>query len=74
MILVKGSVTLTFGGSKEPAALAEIMAMGGLGTKVKRELIATIGTILQDQLSIPRTRFVLKVFDANLGKDLASKL
>lgn len=74
MVLIKGSVALTFGGNKEPAALAEIMAMGGLGTKVKRELIATIGTILQDKLSIPRTRFVLKVFDANMGKDMNSKL
>ncbi|KAH6777921.1 Tautomerase/MIF superfamily protein [Perilla frutescens var. frutescens] len=43
MIMVKESVALTFGGNKEPAAMAEIMAMGGLNTKVKRELIATIG-------------------------------
>lgn len=73
MVLIKGSVPLTFGGNKEPAALAEIMAMGGLNTKVKRELIATIGSILQDKLSIPKTRFVLKVFDANMGRN-TSKL
>ncbi|XP_057808216.1 uncharacterized protein LOC131022721 [Salvia miltiorrhiza] len=71
MILVKGSVRLTFGGNKEPAALAEIMAMGGLNTKVKRQLIATIGSILQDKLNIPKTRFVLKVFDANMGRNLS---
>ncbi|KAI3472838.1 hypothetical protein Pfo_029967 [Paulownia fortunei] len=73
MILVKGSVALTFGGNKEPAALAEIVSMGGINTEVKRKLIATIGSILQNKLSIPRTRFVLKVFDATMGRN-TSKL
>ncbi|PIN01758.1 Macrophage migration inhibitory factor [Handroanthus impetiginosus] len=73
MILVKGSVTLTFGGNKEPAALGEIVSMGGINRQVKRELIATIGTILENKLSIPRTRFVLKVFDTTMGRN-SSKL
>ncbi|KAG8374457.1 hypothetical protein BUALT_Bualt11G0134200 [Buddleja alternifolia] len=64
MILLKGSVALTFGGNKEPAALAEIVSMGAINSEVKRKLIVTIGSILQNKLSIPRTRFVLKVFDA----------
>lgn len=62
MILAKGSVALTFGGNKEPAALAEIVAMDVINTEMKRKLIVTIGTILENRLSIPRTRFVLKVF------------
>lgn len=68
MILVTGSVRLTFGGSKEAAALAEIVSMGGINTQVKRRLIATIGSILEDKLSIPRARFVLKVFDTTMGR------
>ncbi|KAL0347522.1 UNVERIFIED_CONTAM: Macrophage migration inhibitory factor [Sesamum calycinum] len=56
MILVKGSVALTFGGNKEPAALGEIVAMGGIDSEVKRKLIATIGSILENKLGIPRTR------------------
>ncbi|KAI5663191.1 hypothetical protein M9H77_22514 [Catharanthus roseus] len=61
MVIIKGSVALSFGGNKEPAALAEIMAMGGITTEMKRKLIATIGEILEKNLSIPRTRFILKV-------------
>ncbi|KAL8526575.1 hypothetical protein ACS0TY_015677 [Phlomoides rotata] len=68
MILVKESVALTFGGNKEPAALAEIVSMGGITTPVKRELIATLGSILHEKLLIPKTRFVLKVFGANISK------
>ncbi|CAA2960493.1 macrophage migration inhibitory factor homolog [Olea europaea var. sylvestris] len=68
MILLKGSVTLTFGGNKEPAALAEIVSMGGINTEVKRKLIATLGSILENKLYIPRTRFVLKVFDTTMGR------
>nr|XP_029146651.1 uncharacterized protein LOC112728076 isoform X2 [Arachis hypogaea] len=59
----KGSVAITFEGNKEPAAYAEIVSMGGINKEVKKKLIATIGTILQSKLSIPRTRFFLKVFD-----------
>ncbi|KAG8377078.1 hypothetical protein BUALT_Bualt09G0131000 [Buddleja alternifolia] len=67
MILVKGSVALSFGGNREPAALAEIVAMSVINTEMKRKLIATIGSILQNKLCIPRTRFVLKVFDATVA-------
>lgn len=73
MILMKGSVALTFGGNKEPAALAEIVSIGGIDSQVKRKLIATIGSILQTTLSIPTTRFVLKVFNVTSTK-MTSKL
>ncbi|KAL1368758.1 hypothetical protein HN51_022902 [Arachis hypogaea] len=63
MVILKGSVPITFEGNKEPAAYAEIVSMGGINKEVKKKLIATIGTILQSKLSIPRTRFFLKVFD-----------
>ncbi|XP_020239151.1 macrophage migration inhibitory factor homolog [Cajanus cajan] len=66
MVILKGSVPISFEGNKEPAAYAEIVSMGGINSEVKRRLINTIGTILQSNLSIPRTRFFLKVFDTTV--------
>ncbi|XP_062167306.1 uncharacterized protein LOC133873591 [Alnus glutinosa] len=69
MVILKGSVEISFAGSKEPAAYAEIVSMGGINSEVKKKLIATIGTILQSKLSIPRTRFFLKVYDTTVGRN-----
>lgn len=63
MVILKGSVAISFEGNKEAAAYSEIVSMGGINKEVKRKLIATLGSILQSRLSIPRTRFFLKVFD-----------
>ncbi|GKV22069.1 hypothetical protein SLE2022_073520 [Rubroshorea leprosula] len=63
MVILKGSVPISFNGNKEGAAYAEIVSMGGINTEVKRKLIATLGSIMQDKLSIPKARFFLKVFD-----------
>lgn len=63
MVILKGSLAISFGGNKEPAAYTEIVAMGGINTPVKRKLIATLGDILHKRLSIPPARFFLKVFD-----------
>ncbi|KAF2288458.1 hypothetical protein GH714_007650 [Hevea brasiliensis] len=73
MVILKGSVAISFNGNKEPAAYAEIVSMGGINKEVKRDLIATLGTILENKLSIPRTRFFLKVFDTTAGRN-SSKL
>ncbi|XP_051130444.1 uncharacterized protein LOC127250972 [Andrographis paniculata] len=72
MILIKGSVGLTFGGTKEAAAFAEIASMADINTNIKRQLISTIGSILETKLCIPKTRFVLKVF--NITSSSNSKL
>ena len=74
MVLLKGSVAISFGGNKEPAAFAEIVSMGGINSQVKKQLIFTIGTILQDKLSISRSRFFLKVYDTTAGRNNNSKL
>lgn len=66
MVLLKGSVAISFNGNKEAAAYAELVSMGGITTTVKRELISTLGHILQQNLSIPPARFFLKVFDTTL--------
>ncbi|XP_054785112.1 uncharacterized protein LOC129291657 [Prosopis cineraria] len=73
MVILKGSVQISFEGNKEPAAYAEIVSMGGIDSQVKKKLIASIGSILQSKLSIPRTRFFLKVFDTTAFRN-ASKL
>ncbi|CAJ1948600.1 unnamed protein product [Sphenostylis stenocarpa] len=66
MVILKGSVAISFEGNREPAAYGEIVSMGGINSEVKKKLINTIGTILQTSLSIPRTRFFLKVFDTTV--------
>lgn len=74
MVVLKGSVQISFGGNKEPAAFAEIVSMGGINSEVKKNLILTIGTILQDKLSISRSRFFLKVYDTTAGRHPPSKI
>ncbi|XP_031260615.1 macrophage migration inhibitory factor homolog [Pistacia vera] len=68
MVILKGSVAISFNGNKEPAAYAEIVSMGGINKVVKRKLISTLGSILQAKLSIPTTRFFLKVYDTTAGQ------
>ncbi|CAN4118275.1 unnamed protein product [Withania somnifera] len=67
MVVLKGSVDISFGGNKEPAAFSEIISMGGITPDVKRKLIATLGTICQNRFFIPRTRFFLKVYDTTMA-------
>lgn len=75
MVILKGSVAISFNGNKEPAAYAEIVSMGGINREVKRKLIATIGFILQARLCIRKERFFLKVYDTTAGQaKAASKL
>lgn len=71
MVVLNGSVDISFGGNKEPAAFAEIVSMGGINSDVKRRLIATLGTICQNRFSIPRTRFFLKVYDTTMATKFA---
>ncbi|KDP22823.1 hypothetical protein JCGZ_00410 [Jatropha curcas] len=70
MVILKGEVAISFNGNKEPAAYAEIVSMGGITRQVKRNLIATLGLILENKLSIPRSRFFLKVFDTTAASKL----
>ena len=69
MVILKGSVPIQYEGNEEPAAYAEIVSMGGINKEVKRNLIATLGTILESKLNIPRTRFFLKVYDSYAFRD-----
>lgn len=73
MVVLKGSIEIVFGGNKEAAAYAEIVSMGGITKQIKRQLIATVGSVLHSHFSIHPTRFILKVFDMQ-ALPLPSKL
>ncbi|WCJ27977.1 Tautomerase/MIF superfamily protein [Euphorbia peplus] len=68
MVILKGSVGITFNGNKEAAAYAEVVSMGGINKQVKKNLIVTLGSILQNRLSIPPARFFCKVYDTTAGR------
>ncbi|GAB4834042.1 hypothetical protein Ancab_032295 [Ancistrocladus abbreviatus] len=68
MVLVKGSVPISFYGTKEPAAFAELLSMGGINSDVKRRLISVVGGILEEHLSIPTTRFFCHVVNVASSK------
>uniref|UniRef100_A0A7N0ZST4 Macrophage migration inhibitory factor n=1 Tax=Kalanchoe fedtschenkoi TaxID=63787 RepID=A0A7N0ZST4_KALFE len=74
MVLIKGSVEISFGKNKEAAAYGEVVAMGGLDSAVKKRLIAEIGAILKNRFDIPNTRFFLKVYDTTMAAKLNSKI
>ncbi|XP_068668633.1 uncharacterized protein [Aristolochia californica] len=70
MIVLKGSVPLSFGGTEEAAAYGELVSIGGLNLDVNRKLSAAIANILETKLSVPKSRFFLKFYDtkgSNLG-------
>ncbi|CAM8969275.1 unnamed protein product [Rhodiola kirilowii] len=74
MVLVKGSVDISFGKSKDPAAYGEVVAMGGLNSTVKKRLINELGAILKNHFNVPNARFFLKVYDTTMAKKLNSCL
>lgn len=63
MILLKGGVPMSFGGSEEPAAYGELVSIGGLGQGVNGKLSAAIADILESKLSVDKSRFYIKFYD-----------
>ncbi|TQD77803.1 hypothetical protein C1H46_036633 [Malus baccata] len=63
MIVLKGSVPISFGGTEEPAAYGELVSIGGLNPDVNKKLSAAIAAILETKLSVPKSRFFLKFYD-----------
>lgn len=64
MIVLKGSVPVSFGGTEDPAAYGELVSVGGLNADVNKKLSAAIANILETKLSIPKGRFFLKFYDS----------
>ncbi|RWR78942.1 macrophage migration inhibitory factor isoform X1 [Cinnamomum micranthum f. kanehirae] len=63
MIVLKGSVPMSFGGTEQPAAYGELVSIGGLSPDVNKKLSAAISAILETKLSVPKSRFFLKFYD-----------
>ncbi|MED6149271.1 hypothetical protein PIB30_060782 [Stylosanthes scabra] len=64
MIVLKGSVPISFGGNEQPAAYGELVSIGALNPDVNKKLSAGIASILENKLSVPKSRFFLKFYDA----------
>ncbi|CAN6478440.1 unnamed protein product [Victoria cruziana] len=66
MIVLKGSVPISFGGSEQPAAYGELVSIGGLNPDTNKKLSAAISAILETKLSVPKSRFFLKFYDTKV--------
>ncbi|KAJ1695397.1 hypothetical protein LUZ63_012095 [Rhynchospora breviuscula] len=64
MVVLKGSVPMSFGGTEQPAAYGEIVSIGGLSPDVNKKLSGSIAAILESKLSIPKSRYFLKFYDS----------
>ncbi|GAB2291754.1 hypothetical protein Dimus_026007 [Dionaea muscipula] len=69
MIALKGSVPMAFGGTEQPAAYGELLSIGGLNIHTNKKLSSAISSILEKKLSVPKSRFYLKFYDAK-GTDV----
>ncbi|MBA0581569.1 hypothetical protein Gorai_023745 [Gossypium raimondii] len=56
MIVLKGSVPMSFGGTEQPAAYGELVSIGGLNPDVNKKLSAAIAAILETKLQVPKSR------------------
>ncbi|KAG5233093.1 macrophage migration inhibitory factor [Salix suchowensis] len=74
MIVLKGSVPISFGGTEEPAAYGELVSIGGLSNDVNKKLSSAISTILLSKLSVLKSRFFLKFYDAHQSQEYAQFL
>ncbi|KAI3987260.1 hypothetical protein MKX01_031744 [Papaver californicum] len=63
MVLLKGSVPMSFGGSEENSAFGELTSIGGLNPDVNKKLSAAIAAILEDKISVSKSRFFIKFTD-----------
>ena len=63
MVVLKGSVPMSFGGTEQPTAYGELVSIGGLNPDVNKKLSAAIASILEAKLTIPKSRFFHKFYD-----------
>ncbi|KAH7843618.1 hypothetical protein Vadar_018826 [Vaccinium darrowii] len=54
MILLKGSIPISYGGTDQPAAYGELVSIGSLNPDINKQLAAAISTVLETRLSVPR--------------------
>lgn len=63
MVVLKGSVPMSFGGTEQPAAYGELVSIGGLSPDVNKKLSGSISAVLESKLAVPKSRFFLKFYD-----------
>lgn len=66
MIVLKGSIPISFGGTEQPAAFGELVSIGGLNPDTNKKLSAAVSAILESKLSVPKNRFYLKFYDSKV--------
>ncbi|XP_074579025.1 uncharacterized protein LOC141835507 [Curcuma longa] len=64
MVVLKGSIPISFDGTQQPAAYGELVSIGGLNSNVNKKLSAGIADILENNLSIPKSHLFLKFYDS----------
>eukprot|EP00258_Populus_trichocarpa_P020448 XP_006388984.1 macrophage migration inhibitory factor homolog [Populus trichocarpa] len=64
MIVLKGSIPISLGGTEEPAAYGELVSIGGLSPDVNKTLSSVVASILEKKLSVPKSRLFLKFYDS----------
>lgn len=62
-VALEGSIPMCFGGTEEPAAYGEFVAIGILNPELNKKLCAEIAFVLETMLSVPMSRFFLKFYD-----------
>ncbi|XP_074317368.1 uncharacterized protein LOC141653484 [Silene latifolia] len=67
MVVLNGSVPISFTGSKDPAIFAQLISMGGINSIVKKKLITSLAAIFYSHLSVPPARFFCHVIDTTAG-------
>jgi phenylpyruvate tautomerase len=68
MVILKGGVPMSFGGSEEPTAYGELVSIGGLTPDKNKQVSAALAEILQSKLSVQPSRFYIKFYDVK-GSD-----
>ncbi|KAL8152360.1 hypothetical protein V2J09_010120 [Rumex salicifolius] len=63
MVVIKGSVPISFGGSQDPAAFGELISIGSLNPDTNKQVSAALSAILESKLSVPKNRFYLSMSD-----------
>ncbi|XP_057801125.1 uncharacterized protein LOC131016446 isoform X1 [Salvia miltiorrhiza] len=68
MVVLKGSVPISFGGTEQPAAYGELVSIGGLSPDVNKKISGAIADILETKLSVPKARYFLKFYDTKASQ------
>jgi hypothetical protein len=66
LVILRGGVPMSFGGTEEPAAYAELVSIGGINPANNKKVSAAISEIFEAKLSVPSSRFYIKFYDVKV--------